>query len=453
MLRKKEESDAPELWIATDRIALPSQTDFYTRLKDVLDGMDFGSQVRALCEPYYSSKSNVRPPIDPEVYFKMLMVGFFEGIGSERGIASRCADSLSVRSFLRYELTERPPDHSTLSVIRHRLPESLYASVFELVLTEMRRVGLVRGKHLGVDSSVLEANAALRSLTHRLTGERYASYVRKLAKAAGVNPDDAAAVARFDRKRPGRKTSNDEWYNPHDPDAKVSIDKHGATDMLYKTEHVVDLETGAILAVTTLPADRGDTEGLTDRVGEALVRLEDIGASEAETITADKGYHKASEITTLQARGLRTVMPDRQQKRVRKNYTNEEWAAIERAEAVVRETEGKELLRKRGQHIERSFAHVLDSGGGRRTTVRRTHNIQKREWAATLVYNLSLLMRVTIGKGTPKQWAATVENAKRVLQNGWRWLQNFFEKENSEWMIPQQQGSTTIRTMRIKTTQ
>lgn len=419
MVRKKEASRTPEFWIPSDRIVLPASRDFYTRLSGELDAMGFGEAVRALCEPYYSSKTNVRPPIDPEVYFKMLLVGFFENLGSERGIASRCADSLSIRTFLRYELTERVPDHSTLSVIRHRLPESVYASVFALVLTAMRREGLVRGSHLGIDSSVIEANAALRSLHHRMTGESYAAYVRTLAKAAGVNADDPAAVARFDRKRNGRKTSNAEWYNPHDPDAKVSIDKHGATDMLYKTEHVVDLETGAIVEARTLPADQGDAEALTDRVGAAQVRLEAVGAPEAETVTADKGYHKTSELVALQARRLRTIIPERQQKRVREHYTDAEWTALARADAAVKAEDGKTLLKQRGQHIERSFAHVLDSGGGRRTTLRGLLNVQKRQWAATLGYNLSLWMRVATGNGTPKQRAAAAESIKNALVCAW----------------------------------
>jgi transposase len=415
MLRKKEEPREPELWIPADQIVLPASTDFYTRLNVVLDAMRFGDQVRALCEPYYSTKSNVRPPIDPEVYFKMLLVGFFENIGSERGIASRCADSLSIRSFLRYALTEQIPDHSTLSVIRHRLPELVYQSVFMLVLSELRSRGLVRGKHLGVDSSVIEANAALRSLRHRMTEQSYTSYVRGLARAAGVDPEDPAAVARFDRKRPGRKTSNQEWHNPHDPDAKVSRDKHGATDMLYKTEHVVDLETGAIVSAMTLPADQGDTEGLTDRIGQAQVRLEEIGAPEAETVTADKGYFKASEVMELQARGLETIIPDRHITRVPENYTEAERVAIQRAAESVRTEEGKTLLRKRGQHIERSFAHVLDSGGCRRTSLRHITNLQKRQLVATFAFNLSLLMRTVTGIGTPKQLAAAAERLKNAI--------------------------------------
>src|SRR5437870_10034888 len=187
-----------------------------------------------------------QPGIDPEVYFKMLMVGFFENLASERAIAARCADSLAIRAFLHYELTETTPHHSSFTVIRQRLPVAIYDEVFGLILRTLHEAKLLRGKHLAIDTSVLEANASLRSLEHRLTGEQYRQYVKRLAAAAGVDTTDPRAVSVFDRKRPGRKTSNADWQNPHDPEAKVGPDKKGVTRMIYKPEHVVDLETGAV---------------------------------------------------------------------------------------------------------------------------------------------------------------------------------------------------------------
>jgi transposase len=411
MLTRQKEPSSPELWIPSDSIVAPPQLPFYSKLSELLDGISFGDRVRELCSPYYSSTSNGRPPVDPEVYFKMLMVGFYENIGSERGIALRCADSLGIRSFLRYGLTDRTPEHSTLSVIRGRLPDAVFNSVFTLILSALRDAGLVKGKHLGADTSVIEANAALRSLRHRLTEKSYRSYVLELATAAGVDTSDMAAVARFDRKRANRKTSNSEWHNPHDPDSKISRDKHGATDMLYKTEHVVDLDTGAIVDVSVLPADQGDAEKLTDRIDKAQARLEEIGAEPAETLTADKGYFAAETVAALAASGLEPVIPDRELNRNEHSYKPEVWMAVKAAHESAKSDEGKELLRKRGQHIERSFAHVLDSGGSRRTTLRGIPKISKRQTAACAAYNLSLLMRVTTKFGTPKQWAAKAKSA------------------------------------------
>src|SRR5207253_2556622 len=210
---------------------------------------------------------------DPEVYFKMLIVGFFENLPAERAIAARCADSLAIRAFLHYELTERTPHHSSFTVIRQRLPLEVYSQVFDLILVALHEEKLLRGKHLAIDTSVLEANASLRSLEHRLTGEQYRQYVKRLAAAAGVDTSDPRAVSAFDRRRPGRKTSNVEWQNPHDPEAKVGPDKKGVTRMIYKPEHVVDLETGAIVDVGLNRGDQHDAKGLAARVVAAAARV------------------------------------------------------------------------------------------------------------------------------------------------------------------------------------
>ncbi|MBC8166852.1 MAG: transposase, partial [Bryobacteraceae bacterium] len=230
----------------------------------------------------------------------MLMVGFLENLGSERALATRCADSLMIRRFLRYDLTEETPEHSSFTVIRQRLTKEIDAAVFDIVPEGLRAHGLLRGKNLGIDSSVLEANASLRALENRHTGEAYWDYVKRLAAEAGVEADDAAAVRRFDKQRPGRKTSNQEWVNPHDPDAKVAQAKDGATDMLYKPENIVDLDTGAIVSAEVRPADEADTQGLAERVVSAAVLVEAIREETSAaaqkpvpaataTLTADKG--------------------------------------------------------------------------------------------------------------------------------------------------------------------
>jgi len=211
----------------------PAPSPFYTKLEQTLQAMRFAEEVRELCAGAYSANGLGRPGIAPVAYFKMLMVGFFENLASERGIAERCQDSLAIRSFLGYDLTEHIPDHSSLSVIRNRLGEDTYDRVFMLILRALQEHGLVKGRQAGIDASVIEANAALRSLVNRQTEEAYWDYVRRLAAENGIDPKDPAAVRQFDRKRP-KKMSNQEWVNPHDPDAKIGPTKAGATDMIYK---------------------------------------------------------------------------------------------------------------------------------------------------------------------------------------------------------------------------
>ncbi|MEO5914876.1 MAG: transposase, partial [Luteolibacter sp.] len=289
----------PQFWVETKRLPKATASTFYRKLDETLDRIGFTEGVREICQPAYADSSRGgRPGIDPAVYFKMLMIGFFENLPSERSIASRCADSLSLRAFLGYQIDQDTPDHSSLSVIRNRLGEEIYQSALELVLKGLRDHGLLKGRHLGIDSSVIEANASLRELVHRNTEEQYWDYVKRLAAAAGIDPDDTKAVRQFDRKREGRSTSNQEWVNPHDPDAKVGVTKHGACDMIYKPEHITDLESGAIVAATVRHGNDGDTKELTSRVlaaGTTLARVCDDPKQEQvlRSLTADEGYFSA----------------------------------------------------------------------------------------------------------------------------------------------------------------
>jgi len=411
MIRKKTNQQQKSFWIATDELQDKPQITFYSKLNELFEKISFGKQIRTLCEPYYSDKTNCRPPIDPEVYFKMMIIGFFENLRSERGIASRCADSLSIRAFLGYTLTESTPEHSSLSVIRKRLPQGLYSQVFSIVLKELRNNGLVKGKNLALDTSVIEANASLETLKNRMTEESYGEYIKELAKQAGIDIEDKAAVARFDRKRKDRKTSNKEWYNPYDPDAKIGQTKDGATDMIYKPEHVVDLDTGAIIEADILLGDRGDTDCLTERIVDAQTRLIDISDNPLEeepieTVTSDKGYFNVQEITEIRSLGISTVIPDKDFNRNMNKLTDAEVVAVESACSAVKSKVGRALLRKRGMHVERSFAHVLDCGGQRRTTLKGIKKNRKRYLIAAACYNLSLLMRTIFGIGTAKQWIA-----------------------------------------------
>lgn len=415
MIKRKKIQKQETLWISTKELKIRPQSGFYSKLRDVLDQIGFGNQMRKLCEPYYSNKDNVRPPIDPEVYFKMLIIGFFENIRSERGICSRCEDSITLREFLGFSITESTPDHSTLSLIRYRLPESVYSQLFSIILRTLKDAGLVVGKNIAFDSSIIEANASLSKLQNRMTEESYQEYVKKLASDAGVDTSDKAAIARFDRKRSNRKTSNEVWVNPYDYDAKIGKTKHGATDMIYKPEHAVDLDTGAIIDVSMLPGDQADSDGITERLITAQIRLYDIADDPTtilpiQTVTSDKGYFKASEIQAIQEIEVMTVIPDFIDNRNLDKLTLEERIPLCFAKAEVKSKSGKALLRRRGMYVERSFAHVLDSGGQRRTTLRKNENLLKRHRVAAATFNLSLLMRTLFGIGTPKQFLADLNS-------------------------------------------
>jgi len=413
MFRRKTVTPQSVLWIpAQDLPTSPAHT-FYERLNRALAKIDFGTAVRARCAPHYMEEGRGgRPGIDPEVYFKMQMIGFFENLPSERAIAARCADSLAVRQFLRYALTESTPDHSSLTLIRQRLPGAVYEAVFAQVLRALKKHHLLKGRRLAIDASVLEANASLRSLEHRLTGEAYAEYVKRLAAAAGVDAADPVAVRRFDRRRPGRKTSNRDWQHPADPDAKIGPLKRGGTRMIYKPEHLVDLDTGAIVDADVRPGDEADTAQLADRVLKAEARLNRALGAAGDTarwavLVGDRGYHDPLELATLQAEGIRTAIPDRVPTRPPGRLTAVLQRAVDAAARMAGSVLGRAWLRRRGEHVERSFAHVLDHGGARRTTLRGRANVRKRYLAQTMTMNLSLLMRRLTGLGTPKQALAT----------------------------------------------
>jgi len=416
-----------EFWIEIRRLPQATASTFYRKLEETLDSIGFAAGVREICLPAYADSSRGgRPGIDPAVYFKMLMIGFFENLPSERAIASRCADSLSLRAFLGYGLEEATPDHSSLSVIRGRLGTAIYQAAFELVLQGLRQHGLLKGRNLGIDSSVIEANASLRELIHRNTEEQYWEYVKRLAAEAGIDPDDTKAVRRFDKKREGRKTSNQEWVNPHDPDAKVGVTKHGACDMIYKPDHITDLDTGVIVAAEVRCGDEGDTVGLAERVlaaGEVLARVcEDPMQTKVLTsLTADEGYFAIEEVCWLQGERVRVVIGDpHAARRKSDNQSPVVRQVLHKARQAVTSKSGKALLRQRGEHLERSFCHVLDHGKHRRATLRGRKNLTKRHLAAAFTYNLSLLMRHLTGHGTAKQWlAATGGIVIRAHSSAW----------------------------------
>ncbi len=407
MFSEKKKPGQPEFWIIADQVVSSSQSGFYAKLEETLEGFGFAAKVRALCAPAYDKSGVGRPGIDPVVYLKMIMVGFFEDLPSERAIAARCADSISIREFLKYQLHEKTPEHSSFTVIRQRLGLEIYEQIFGLTLQALREHGLLRGKNLGIDASVIEANASLRALVHRNTEEQYWDYVKRLAAKQGIDPEDAAAVRKFDRHRPG-KGSNQEWKNPHDPDARIGRTKDGATDMIYKPQAVVDLDTGAIVQAQVQRGDEADHKDMGGRILEARQNIHQACDEKlrVQSVTSDKGYYAVSELQLLQGEGIRTVIADPIGNRRLDKLEPAEKQAVLAARRSAKSKSGKDLLRRRGMHIERSFAHVLDCGGLRRATLRGWENLNKRYKLAAAFYNLSQLMRKLFGFGTPKQWAA-----------------------------------------------
>jgi transposase len=338
-------------------------------------------------------------------------MGYFEGLDSERGMAWRAADSLALRSFLRIGLDEVPPDHSTISRTRRLINVETHREVFTWALGVIAEKGLLQGKTLGIDATTLEANAALRSIVRRDSGESYPEFLTKLAQESGIATPTREELARLDRKRE-KKSSNQDWTHPHDPDARITKMKDGRTHLAHKAEHAVDLETGAVVAVTVQGADQGDTTTLKETFIEAAEQMAAVGEQAAadeqmhaqgfEEVVTDKGYHSGAMLEDLQAIGVRSYLPEPQRGRRHWQGKREEQAAVYGNRRRIRGERGKQLLRRRGELLERTFAHVYDTGGMRRTHLRGHRNILKRLLLHVAAFNLSLILRREIGAGTPR---------------------------------------------------
>ncbi len=413
-LGRGESEDQVEFWTPTEKLARGPGSPFYAKLNEILREEQFDGYVEERCAEYYAEKMG-RPGIAPGVYFRMLLIGYFERLPSDRAIAWRCADSLSLRRFLGYGLNQETPDHSSLCRIRQRLPLEVHEEVFGWVLSVLARRGLIDGKTLGVDSTTLEANAALRSLVRRDTGEGYEDYLRKLVQESGIEDPTRSDIAKFDRKRK-KKGSNQEWKNPHEPDAHITKMKSGGTDMGHKLDQAVDLGGhGAVLGMTLHGGARGDTQCLPETLKAAQEQLDALGcdpeaskemhAKPGSEVVADKGYHGNEVLTDLEDRGTRTYIsePDRGER----NWKDQREAqkSVYANRRRIRGERGKELLRKRGELLERPFEHYLEAGGMRRTYLRGHGNIMKRLLLHVAGFNLGILMRAVIGYGTPRQYA------------------------------------------------
>jgi transposase len=421
------------MWVATAELPKSPGHPFYTRLSALLDADDFDRLVEGQCAKFYAPVMG-RPSLAPGRYFRLLLVGYFEGIDSERGIAWRASDSLAVRSFLRLPVEEPPPDHSTISRTRRAIDLESHRAVFTWVQQRLVAAGLLKGKTVAVDATTLAANAAMRSIVRRDTEESYQEFLSGLAQASGIKTPTREDLARLDRKRK-KKTSNQDWKHPWDPDAKVAKMKDGRTHLAHKAEHAVDLETGAMVAVTLQGADQGDT---TTIVATAIAAADQIEDAQAEVqapqplaeIIADKGYHSNQTMIELEAVGLRSYLaePDRG----RRDWSKEPAAQIPvyANRRRIRGARGRRLMRQRGERIERSFAHLYDTGGMRRTHLRGHTNILKRLLIHAGGFNLGLVMRHLIGIGTPRglqDRPATVSASLLLLLGATRrWLLAIF---------------------------
>ena len=324
--------------------------------------------------------------------------------GSTRSAGTwRAADSLSVRSFLGLELHEAPPDHSTVSRTRRLIDLETHQAVFTWVLQRLADASLVKGKTIGIDATTLEANAALRSIVRRDTGETYPDFLTQLAQTSGIETPTRADLARLDRKRP-KKGSNDDWTHPHDPDAKITKLKDGRTHLAHKAEHAVDLDTGAVVGVTVQDADTGDAETSQTTLTTAAENIETVVPDRdgLQEVVGDKGYHSNQELIDLEAVGIRSYIsePDRG----RRNWKGkaEARAAVDRNRRRIHGARGQRLLRLRGERLERPFVHLYETGGMRRLYLRGHANILKRVLTHAGGLNLGLLMRHLTGVGTPR---------------------------------------------------
>lgn len=421
MAMRREAGVQGDLVVTWDEMPRSPGHAFYDRLQTVLSEAGFDPFVEDVCKPYYAPRMGA-PSLPPGRYFRMHMVGYFEGIASERGIVWRCSDSFSLRDFLRLSNRDKVPDHSWLSKTRSRLPHEVHERVFGWILNLVAERDLVRGERIGVDSSTMEANAALRTIVRRDSGETYREMLTQMARESGVETPTIDDLVRLDRKRTGKKLSNADWTSKIDPDAKIARMKDGTTHLGYKPEHAVDLDTGVIVAALIHPADEGDTTTLPGTLEAAARNLEEVGLAptpeEPCDVVGDKGYHSRERLKELDGGVWKTRIAEPRPAKGYLRWHGDEVArdAVYANRARLKSGVGRDAMRRRGEMVERSFAHVLDRGGMRRTGLRGRENVHKRYLIHVAGFNLAILMRALFGRGTPREAASARYAVLFVLQ-------------------------------------
>jgi transposase len=400
--RKRERQQ--DLWIATSDVVETPGNAFYDRLNQILDEHKFDAKVERLCQKFYKKSPYGRPSISPGVYFRSLLIGYFEGLDSERGIAWRTADSLSLRKFLGYALDEATPDHSTISRTRRLYWLETHKAIFRWVLKILDEEGLISGRTISIDATTLEANAALKSIVRRDNGQSYNEYLKELARAAGIENPTREQLARLDRKRK-KKGSNQEWMSPSDPDARITKMKDGRTHLAHKAEHAVDLTSGALVAMTLHPANEGDTTTIHKTLEEAQAAALTVNEQGVEEVVADKGYHSGAVLKEVHEQEVRSYIPepDRGPRNWQGEGKAEEQARTYENRRRVRGERNKRLQKLRSELTERSFAHLYETGGMRRVHLRGRDNILKRLLVHGAAFNLSLILRKALGVGKPRR--------------------------------------------------
>lgn len=414
--RKQERQQ--EFWIATKDVVEPPGNAFYDRLDKILEEHRFDRKVETLCRKFYKKSQYGRPSMAPGVYFRALLIGYFEGLDSERGIAWRVADSLSLRRFLGFALDEQTPDHSTISRTRRLFWLETHQAVFKWVIGILTGEGLIQGQTIAIDATTLEANAAMKSIVRRDNGQSYNGYLIGLAQAAGIENPTREQLARMDRKR-RKKGSNEEWRSPADPDARITKMKDGRTHLAHKAEHAVDLSSGALLAIMLEPANEGDTTTVHKTLAEAQSVARQIHPRGVEELVADKGYHSGEVLKTLHTGGVRSYLPE--PARGKRNW---EGKAVEQKRTHenrrrVRGSRGKRLQKIRSELTERTFAHMYETGAMRRVHLQGRKNILKRLLIHGAAFNLSLILRKVLGAGTPRGFGDRLTGLFTAIRNAW----------------------------------
>lgn len=410
MAMGRQDDEQEQLFVTHANLRSSGGHPFYEALDKLLRAQGFDRYVEGLCERFYAETG--RPSTPPGLYFRCLLVGFFEGIDSERGIAWRVADSMSLRSFLGLPLGKNPPDHSTLSRTRRLIDLDVHHQVFCWVLAVLAKAGLLKGKTVGVDATTLEANAAMRSIVRREDGQIYEDFLTDLAKASGIETPTRQDIAKLDRKRP-KKGSNEDWVHPLDPEAQITKMKDGSTHLAHKQENAVDMETGAVVGVTLHGGSTGDTKSIDATLAAVDENLADVHkmvddetseqvSERVREAVTDKGYHSNAVMVGLEESEIRSYISEPDRGRRRWEGQHAERDAVYRNRRRMRGRRGKRLMRKRGELLERPFAHQLETGGMRRTHLRGHDNILKRLLVHVAASNLALLMRTLTGVGTPR---------------------------------------------------
>ena len=393
-----------DLWIAASDVIETAGNAFYDRLNQILEQHKFDAKVEHLCRKFYEESPYGRPSISPGVYFRSLLIGYFEGLDSERGIAWRTADALSLRKFLGYALDEATPDHSTISRTRRLYWLETHKAIFGWALKILSEEGLISGRTISIDATTLEANAALKSIVRRDNGQSYHEYLKELAQAEGIENPTREQLARLDRKRK-KKGSNREWMSPRDPDARITKMKDGRTHLAHKAEHAVDLTSGALVAMTLQAASEGDTSTILKTLAEAQVAALAVNEQAVEEVVADKGYHSGAVLTELHEQEVRSYIPEPE--RGRRKWDGEGKAEEQKRtyenRRRLRGDRNKRLQKLRSELTERSFAHLYETGGMRRVYLRGRNNILKRLLVQGAAFNLSLILRKTLGVGKPRR--------------------------------------------------